>query len=134
MKELGIYQTFDNRQFDVKFDSENNCLIATGPLGVSGTSQEIVIEHVYNEDDAEQAFKQFFKTKRYKGFVITAAPDLLASGEWSTKVVIRKQNGSVIKPFSTANKWDYESEADRHCLNLGKQIVDGQAEFSVDDL
>ena len=137
MKELGIYDTFDNKQYDVKFDSKNNRLIAIGPLNVAvGSVRESIIENVFSEADAPRAFKQFSMKRNYKGFVIEASPDPLIGGRWSTKVIIRKYRGDSItqRPFSTDNIWDSEIDAVNHSFNFGKQIVDGKADVSINDL
>lgn len=137
MKELGIYYTFNNKQYDVKFDSENNRLIAIGPLDVAGVStREVIIENVINEADAPRAFKQFFLKRNYKGFVIEAAPDPLKDGRWSTKVIIWKFQGDSLtqKPFSANNIWNSEIDAINHSFNFGKLIVDGKADVSIFDL
>jgi len=119
------------------FDSENNRLIAIGPLDVTEAStRELIIQNVFNEADAPRAFKQFFMKRNYKGFVIEAAPDRLIDGRWSTKVIIWKLRGDSItqKPFSANNIWNSEIDAINHSFNFGKQIVDGKADVSIDDL
>ena len=72
---------------------------------------------------------------QYKGYVITAIPDQLAeSGRWTVKVSIEKHSPSGVmqRPYSAANTFPTEEEAIKHSLNLGKQIIDGEAEVSLD--
>jgi hypothetical protein len=70
--------------------------------------------------------------------VIEAAPYQLAEcGEWAMEVHIRRDQGSHMnkKPFYAKNKFKTKEEAIRHCLEFGKQIIDGRIEnCNVDDL
>lgn len=137
MKELGTFHTFDNKQYQARFDFENHRLIVIGPLDAPEAAPKVsVIENVFREEDAPQAFKQFFLKLPYKGYVIQASPEPLQRGKWSTKVIIwRGQRGSTTRrPFSAGNKWDSESEAVKHCFNFGKQLIDSQSDFSVYEL
>lgn len=74
----------------------------------------------------------------YKGYLIKAAPYQLAeSGEWAMQVNILRDHGIHIneKPCSAKNTFKTKEESIRHCLNFGKQIVDGEIETcTVDDL
>lgn len=67
----------------------------------------------------------------YKGYTIRPAPHQLAdTGEWSLELSIGKDKGSeyVQRPFSAGNTFKSEEEAIEHCVNFGKQIIDGKAE------
>ena len=75
---------------------------------------------------------------QYKDFIIQATPYQLAdSGKWAMQVYIRRDTGDSVRsrPFSAANTFDTKDEATVHCINFGKQIIDGQvAGCTVDDL
>jgi hypothetical protein len=65
----------------------------------------------------------------YKGHVIRPAPLQLAdSGEWSLELYIGKDkdNEYVERKFYTSNTFRTEEEAINHCINFGKQIIDGE--------
>jgi hypothetical protein len=73
----------------------------------------------------------------YKDYEVHAASLLLPSGEWSLEVHITSQQGDEIqtKPFTGSDTFFSEVEAIRHCLDFGKQIIDGEVEdCSVEDL
>lgn len=74
----------------------------------------------------------------YKGYEINAAPYQLAeNNRWTINIHIWKKRGyeAVERPFSAGNTYETKEEAIQHCLNYGKQIIDGQVEgCSVDDL
>ncbi len=65
----------------------------------------------------------------YKGYVIEANPDELADGgRWTTNITIERHDGEGVMadPFSAANTFDTKEEATAHCINFGRQIIDGQ--------
>jgi hypothetical protein len=67
----------------------------------------------------------------YKGYLIRPAPLQLADiGEWSLELYIAKDRGSDItwRKFSAANSFKTEDDAIKHCVNFGKQIIDGKSE------
>jgi len=73
----------------------------------------------------------------YTGYLIRPAPLPLATGEWNLEVHISKDRGSDVteRKFSAANTYKTEEEAIKHCINFGKQIIDGKAEnLTVADL
>ena len=74
----------------------------------------------------------------YKGYQIKPAPmKLLESGEWTTDLYIGidKKYEYVERRFSAANTFKTEEEAIGHCINFGKQIIDGKyADCTVADL
>jgi hypothetical protein len=74
----------------------------------------------------------------YKGFEINAVPYQLAdTGHWTVHIFIWKHRGheSTEREFSAANTFENKEDAIKHCLNFGKQIIDGQAKgCSVEDL
>jgi len=74
----------------------------------------------------------------YKDYIIRPAPLQLAdSGEWNMELYIVKDNGNEIRErkFSAGNTFKTRDEAIRHCINFGKQIIDGQSEnCTVTDL
>ena len=67
----------------------------------------------------------------YKGYFIHPAPLKLAdTGEWSLELYIGKDKGNEYaqRKFSAANTFKTEKETTDHCVNFGKQIIDGKAE------
>ena len=74
----------------------------------------------------------------YKGYLIQAAPYQLAdSGEWTINISIWHDTGSAIniRNFSAANTFKTKEEAFQHCINFGRQIIDGKFEnCTVTDL
>jgi hypothetical protein len=65
----------------------------------------------------------------YKGYRIEAHPYQLAdSGEWTINTHILIQRGSEIteRPFYAGNKFQTEAEAAAHCIDFGRQIIDGK--------
>jgi hypothetical protein len=65
----------------------------------------------------------------YKGYLIKATPQKLAeSKKWATNIYIMRDYGSHVtdKGFSATNQWDSEKEAIEHCIDFGKQIIDGK--------
>lgn len=66
---------------------------------------------------------------QYKGYVIEAAPHQLADdNRWTVNVNIERHDdkGVDVRPFSASNTFETREEAIQHCLNFGRQIVDGQ--------
>ncbi len=67
----------------------------------------------------------------YKGYLIRPATlQLAASGEWTLELYIAKDKDSefVERKFSAGNTFKTEEEAIKHCINFGKQIIDGKSE------
>jgi len=65
----------------------------------------------------------------YKGYKIQAAPYQLAeSKEWTINIYIFIDKGSEIveRNYSAGNTFQTEEEAITHCLDFGRQIIDGQ--------
>lgn len=77
-------------------------------------------------------------TISYKGYQIHASPYQLAdSGRWKIDIHVAVERGSetIWRKFSTGNTFETRQEAIEHCLNFGKQIIDGQVpECTVSDL
>lgn len=75
---------------------------------------------------------------QYKGFEIHASPyELADSGEWKVNLYIFRHRGGENRSrnFSVGNSDESREEAIAHCLQFGKQIIDGQsANCSVADL
>ena len=64
----------------------------------------------------------------YKGHKIKAMPyQLDRSKHWALEFQILSPdvNNILAKIFSAVNTYETEKEAALHCLNLGKQIIDG---------
>ena len=74
----------------------------------------------------------------YKGYIIRPTPMQLTGGRgWNLYVYIcrDRDNKLVERKFGTGDIYATKEEATKHCINLAKQIIDGQhAELSVDDL
>lgn len=74
----------------------------------------------------------------YKGYRIQAAPYQLAdSGEFTVNISIWHNTGRAvnIRNFSAANTFKTKEEAIQHCINFGRQIIDGKFEnCTVTDL
>jgi hypothetical protein len=69
------------------------------------------------------------ETYYYKGFKIQITSYQLAkSKRWALEFQIFSQSGKSIlaKMFSAVNTYESKREADRHCINLAKQIIDGR--------
>ena len=67
----------------------------------------------------------------YKGYRIQAAPYKLAdSGEFTVNISIWHGTGGAvnIRNFSAANTFKTKEEAIQHCINFGRQIIDGKFE------
>ena len=75
--------------------------------------------------DAEQPIERDVKTSVvYSGFIITARPLPLGSGEWNTEVRLMRE--STVKSFYTSDTWKSEEEAVNYCLEFGKRLIDGE--------
>jgi hypothetical protein len=74
----------------------------------------------------------------YKGYLIQAAPYQLAeSGEFTIDIYILHDSGDPIRKrkFSAANTFKTKQEAIQHCIEFGRQIIDGKIEnCTVTDL
>ena len=74
----------------------------------------------------------------YKGYLIRAAPYRLAdSGEFTMNISILHDTGDAvnIRNFSAGNTFKTEQEAIHHCIEFGRQVVDGKIEnCTVSDL
>lgn len=67
----------------------------------------------------------------YKGYEIRPTPMQLAdTGEWNMELYISKDSGNEIteRKFSAGNTFTTKEEAIQHCINFGKQIIDGKSE------
>ena len=65
---------------------------------------------------------------QYKGYTINANPEQLTeTNRWTVNISIEKHHGDRVtdKPFSASNTFASKEEAIEHCLNFGKQIIDG---------
>lgn len=65
---------------------------------------------------------------QYKGYTINANPEQLTeTNRWTVNISIEKHHGGRVtdKPFSASNTFTSKEEAIEHCLNFGKQIIDG---------
>ncbi len=75
---------------------------------------------------------------QYKGFIINASPQQLVENEqWAVNVHIEKHRGGSVsdRAFSAANTFFSKDEAIEHCLDFGRQIIDGNViDCSVSDL
>jgi hypothetical protein len=74
----------------------------------------------------------------YKGYLIRAAPYRLAdSGEFTININIWNDTGDAfnIRNFGAGNTFKTEQEAIHHCIEFGRQIIDGKIEnCTVSDL
>jgi len=74
----------------------------------------------------------------YKGYLIHPTPlQVTTSGEWTIELCILKHRDDSVmeRKFSAANTFKTEEEAIQHCINFGRQIIDGESEnCSVADL
>jgi len=73
----------------------------------------------------------------YKGYVICPAPLQLAdTSQWTIELYISRENDDEIagRKFSAGNTFPTEQQAIQHCVDFGKQIIDGQSECTVEDL
>jgi hypothetical protein len=72
------------------------------------------------------------ETIYYKGFKIKTTPyQLTKSKRWALEFQIFSPSGKSIlaKMFSAVNTYESKREADLHCLNLAKQIIDSRPEI-----
>ncbi|MFX0202438.1 MAG: DUF6566 family protein [Candidatus Hodarchaeota archaeon] len=74
----------------------------------------------------------------YKGYEIRPAPyQLQGSERWNINlyIAIEKGNQRAERNFTAGSSYETKDEAIRHCINFGKQIIDGQVEnCTVEDL
>ena len=74
----------------------------------------------------------------YKGYLIRpTSVQLVDTGRWNIEIYISKDRGSEIteRKFSASNTFNTQEEAIQHCVNFGKQIIDGKSEnCTVGDL
>lgn len=65
----------------------------------------------------------------YKGYIIEAHPHQLADGgRWTSNIAIERHEADQVteQPFSAANLFAIGEEAVQHCINFGRQIIEGQ--------
>ena len=111
-----------------------------------------LVKHYLKKQDNEQIVRSLTKPSKtpkiqeetkmdsapYKGYLVQAEPYQLAdSGEWTINISIRHDTGSAvnIRNFSAANTFKTKKEAIQHCINFGRQIIDGKFEdCTVTDL
>ena len=73
----------------------------------------------------------------HKEFIIDAQPFHLQGDRSSTNVDIERHTGNEVRArhFTAWNAFSTETEAVAHCINFGRQIIDGRIEgCSVTDL
>ena len=73
----------------------------------------------------------------YNGFGIRPAPYKLADGGYSMNLYIVRDDGAERRErkFFAEGRFSTEEEAIAHCINFGKQIIDGKIDdCSVVDL
>ncbi len=74
----------------------------------------------------------------YKGYEIRPTPDFLTeSEEWSIKLQILIDKGYEVieRSFSATGTYKSKEEAIKHCINFGRQIIDGNVKgCTVTDL
>ena len=77
-------------------------------------------------------------TETYDGYeIIPASYQLADDGKWAVQVYIAKEVGSERRErqFSAGNTFDKKARAERHCLDFGRKIIDGEIPgCSVDNL
>lgn len=64
----------------------------------------------------------------YKGYLIVPAPyQLTGSGGWTTRIYISRHTGPDVieQNFSAGNTFKTRQEAIPHCIEFGRQIIDG---------
>jgi hypothetical protein len=67
--------------------------------------------------------------ENYKGYVIEANPRQLAENSmWTVSINIEKHSGAGVdvQEYSAANQYASKEMAIDHCLNFGRQIVNGR--------
>lgn len=65
----------------------------------------------------------------YREYVIEANPHQLAhDGRWTLNTNIERHDDAGVKcsPFHGSNTFPTKEEAIQHCINFGRQIIDGQ--------
>jgi hypothetical protein len=80
----------------------------------------------------------------YRGYFIHPAPMKIArvygppqledrSGKWQLHLYISKSSSddAEAKEFQAANTYKSKGEATRHCIEFGKQIIDGKIESAT---
>ena len=74
----------------------------------------------------------------YRGYLIKPAPlQLSDSKEWTIEICISKDRGDSVneRKYCAGNTFKTKEEATQHCINFGKQIINGDSEnCSVVDL
>ena len=74
----------------------------------------------------------------YKGYLIYPTPlQVTTSGEWTLELSVSKHRDDSVteRKFNADNTFKTEKEAIQHCIDFGKQIIDGESEnCSVADL
>ena len=66
---------------------------------------------------------------QYEGYVIEACPKQLRDGgRWTLEVSLWRDSGSevTVRPYYGSNTFETRDEAVLHCLNFGRQIIDGK--------
>ncbi len=74
---------------------------------------------------------------RYKKFIIDAQPEHLEGNKWSLNLYIERHTGSDVRErhFFARKTFDTEEMALAHCIDFGRQIIDGKyPNCSVSDL
>ena len=67
----------------------------------------------------------------YQEFIINAYPrQRVGDGRWSMSIAIERHHGDgvTVGKYSAANTFETESEAAGHCLNFGRQVIDGMVQ------
>jgi hypothetical protein len=65
----------------------------------------------------------------YKGYIIEARPQqLVDDGRWTMDVNIERHDGERVnlRGYSADNSFETRDDAIRHCINFGRQIIDGE--------
>lgn len=74
----------------------------------------------------------------YKGYLIKPVSlQIRDSGRWSMEVYILKHRGDSVaqRQFAASDTFVTEEDAIQHCVNFGKQVIDGKHEMlTVSDL
>jgi len=84
-----------------------------------------------NMPGAKRPIQVAIKNPTYKDHEIHAAPYQLAdTSEWEICIHIFHDHGDQMgsRKFSTGNSFKTRDEAVAHCLNFGRQIIDGKIE------
>lgn len=92
-----------------------------------------IIETGPNACDAEvdtetQKKRLITRSYTYKDYDIVLAPNLYQSGEWGLQLYIKRHTDDAVtsKSFSGKNTFKTKEEAVYHCIEFGKQIIDGK--------